>query len=144
MKFGLSTIVLAGAAFMFAVAPAQSHAYSRRLFNAIAAVESDNGETSDNIYQIQPCYVADVNRIQAKLERVDGIRRRRFAADDVYDRLASERMMEIYWAYYTKRTLRADAKTLAMLHRVGWRGLKTRKGTAEAYWKRVKKAMERD
>ena len=33
------------------------------LYAAIADVESDNGKTSGNVYQISPVYVADVNRI---------------------------------------------------------------------------------
>ena len=140
-SFGLSTLILACGVALFAAAPQDNSTYSRKLYAAIAAVESDNGETSGNIYQIQPSYVADVNRVQAKLERVDGINRRRFALADVYDKTASEQMMAVYWDYYTKRTGRADAKTLAMLHRVGLRGLTTKRRTAEAYWARVSKAM---
>jgi len=114
------------------------------LFRAIAAVESIDGATSANVYQLQPSYVADVNRIQRKLQRVDGRRRETFSCLDVMSRSASERMMEIYWDYYGKRIQGPVTDEIrAKLHRVGFRGLRTRRATAEAYWRRVRKAMAR-
>lgn len=117
---------------------------SWKLFRAIENVESSLGKTSGNVYQIQPGYVADVNRIQRKLERIDGIRRERFSLEDVFSRIKSERMMMVYWSYYSKRIINGTSyEVLARLHRVGFAGLRIKKTTADIYWRKVRKELLR-
>lgn len=117
---------------------------SWKLFRAIERVESSLGKTSSNVYQLQPDYVADVNRIQRKLERVDGIRRRKFKCEDVFSRETSEKMMMVFWSYYSKRVANGESyEVLAKLHRVGFVGLTKKKHTAGEYWKKVQKELRR-
>ena len=103
------------------------------LFHAIAMVESDDGLTSSNRYQLTEAYCRDLERITN--ERWDYAAT---IADDERARLG----MRIYWAYYTPRRLRlvggrVDAKTLAQLHRVGYGGMESKRQTADLYWLRV-------
>lgn len=79
--------------FCIAIAP---------LFSAIAQVESNNGQTSKNVYQLTRTYVDDVNRI-SKDEA--------FLYEDRNDRCKAERMMEIYWLYYAKLYLDQNGRT---------------------------------
>ncbi|MCQ2300591.1 MAG: hypothetical protein MJZ81_10765 [Bacteroidales bacterium] len=109
------------------------------LFDAIAMAESTNGRRSGNVYQITPEYVSDVNRIQRKLTRVDGMKRERFSCESVFDREASERMMEVFWNYYCPRVGDWSDETKCKLHHVGYRGLRTKKDLAEIYWKKIRK-----
>ena len=67
------------------------------LFTALATVESNNGKTSRNVYQITEQYVDDVNRIC----RINGFSFVYYYSD-VNDRSKSERMMETYRAQYGK------------------------------------------
>ena len=102
------------------------------LFTALAQVESNNGQTSKNVYQITRQYVDDVNRISDN---------EAFLYDDRNDRAKSERMMEIYWLYYARRYLDQTGRgptweTLARIHNGGPDGWK--KYGTKKYWRRVK------
>lgn len=105
-----------------------------RLYKAIAIVESDDGKTSENRYQLTPAFVADIRRITGEP----------FPKLGVYDAAYSRKAMLCYWVYYGSRyearTGRpATAEILAKMHRVGYKGLWTRKATADGYWRRVRK-----
>ena len=102
------------------------------LFTALAQVESNNGQTSKNVYQITRQYVDDVNRISDN---------EAFIYEDRNDRAKSERMMEIYWLYYARRYLDQTGRdptweTLARIHNGGPDGWK--KYGTKKYWRRVK------
>lgn len=102
------------------------------LFTALAQVESNNGQTSKNVYQITRQYVDDVNRISDN---------EAFLYEDRNDRGKSERMMEIYWLYYARRYLDQTGRTptwetLARIHNGGPDGWK--KYGTKKYWRRVK------
>lgn len=102
------------------------------LFAALAQVESNNGQTSKNIYQITRQYVDDVNRISEN---------EKFTYGDVNDRERSERMMEIYLAHYCiKYTDETGGlptwETMARIHNGGPRGWS--KYATKKYWRRVK------
>lgn len=105
------------------------------LFAALAQVESGNGKTSQNIYQITERFVDDVNRISTE---------EKFVYSDRYDRKRSERMMEIYWVYYVARYIDDTGRdptweTLARIHNGGPDGWK--KYTTKRYWRRVKELL---
>ena len=107
-----------------------------QLFTAIAAVESENGRTSDNVYQIRRVYLDDLGRIYGC----------HFADEVATDRHASEQVMLAYWEYYgeqyARRTGRQPtAEVLARIHNGGPNGW--RKDSTLAYWAKVKAAMER-
>lgn len=105
------------------------------LYRAIAKVESDNGITSENIYQITRNYVDDVNRIYPSF---------RYRHSDVYDRFESETMMLLYWRYYAYMYSRETGKeityeTLARMHNKGGRYWTSDRKIAESnpYWNKV-------
>ena len=114
------------------------------LFAAIAQVESDNGATSDNVYQLQSLYVHDCNRIV--VERLRRAPLRTYAESDRFDRVQSERMIREYLEHYGERYRRLTGKTptaevLARIHNGGPNGW--RKEATAVYWEKVKAAMER-
>ncbi len=115
---------------------------SRKLLDAMAAVESSMGRTSGNIYQITPEYVADVNRILRKMSRVDGSPRKRYTCSDVFDKGRSEEMMRVFWGYYSKRLQDPSEENFAKIHNVGFRGLKRHRKAAETYWSKVMKQIK--
>jgi hypothetical protein len=99
--------------------------------NAIAQVESDNGATSGNVYQIRDIYIDDINRIY-NLQLSYNIK---------YDRELSEKAMRLYWLYYGERYIKLTGKpvtyeVLARIHNGGPRGYK--KHSTKKYWDRVK------
>ena len=105
------------------------------LFAALAQVESGNGKTSQNIYQITERFVDDVNRISTE---------EKFVYSDRYDRKRSERMMEIYWVYYVARYIDATGRdptweTLARIHNGGPDGWN--KYATKRYWRRVNELL---
>lgn len=107
------------------------------LYAAIADVESDNGRTSDNVYQISVAYIADVNRITEN--------RYAFIERDRYVRWISERMMAEYWRYYGERYAKVTGKqptaeVLARIHNGGPNGWN--KESTEAYWRKVKARLD--
>lgn len=107
-----------------------------QLFAAIAEVESGNGRTSDNVYQIQRVYLDDFWRIYGC----------NFADEVATDRHASEQVMLAYWEYYgeqyARRTGRQPkAEVLARIHNGGPNGW--RKDSTLEYWRKVKAAIER-
>ncbi len=117
------------AATLFGVAVGQ-------LFAAIAAVESEGGRTSDNVYQLQRVYLDDAGRIGG-CHYPDAV---------ATDRTASERVMLAYWRHYGERYRRLTgneptAEVLARIHNGGPDGWK--KSSTDGYWRKVKSAMER-
>lgn len=109
------------------------------LFAAIAQVESENGKTSDNVYQISPAYVRDVNKILTRFGR-----REHFMWIDRFRRVRSECMMVTYWQHYGERYRRIagkapTAEVLARIHNGGPSGW--RKESTLGYWAKVKAAM---
>lgn len=117
------------------------------LYFAIAQVESENGKTSANMYQISPAYLNDVNRIIAEKCKVNGVavHPAYFYPNEVESRLASELMMKLYWAHYgylyfmETRNL-PTAEVLARIHNGGPNGWK--KPSTIKYWHKVKAAIE--
>ena len=112
------------------------------LFAAIAEVESENGKTSNNVYQISGRYLADVNRIRAvrTLHRLN-----KFNTHDRFDRTESERMMWEYLNYYGYRYRMSTGKNptaevFARIHNGGPNGW--RKESTLKYWHKVKAVMD--
>lgn len=112
------------------------------LFRAIAQVESDNGLTSPNVYQITSVYVRDMQRVYPTMK---------FIQMDVYDREQSKTMMFCYWKHYGYKFCvdtgsMIDYEVLAKMHHLGGRYFKKRdKETieqGEIYWRKVKGVME--
>ena len=105
------------------------------LFAALAQVESNNGITSDNVYQIRAMYVEDVNRIAGTT----------YTTEDLNDKTKSEEMMLAYWTYYGNRYrritgLQPTAEVLARIHNGGPNGW--RMHATEKYWDKVRSKME--
>ena len=70
------------------------------LFAAIAEVESENGKTSDNVYQLRRIYLDDVGRIYGC----------HFSDEVMTDRFSSERVMLTYVEHYGERYHRRTGK----------------------------------
>ena len=85
--------------------------------SAVAMVESDNGLTSDNVYQLEEVYIRDV-------ERISGLR---FSVDAKYNRAASETIMCIYLSHYGKVYERKTGNTSSKVRRYS-----SRKASLEA------------
>ena len=117
------------------------------LFAAIAEVESENGKTSDNVYQISSAYLNDANRISAGMFKINGstVHPAYFYPNEVKSRSASELMMKIYWEYYGNRYFTTTkrfptAEVLVRIHNGGpdgWKNPATLK-----YWQKVKAVMD--
>ena len=107
------------------------------LYGAVGKAESDNGRTSRNHYQLTERYVRDVERITCLP-----------APHSVYeDKARQEAAMLEYWNHYGKRYEAAsgrpiNAEVLAKMHRVGYRGLKSKQKTARDYWHKVRPEYE--
>ena len=102
------------------------------LMDAIAAVESDRGATSANVYQLQPVSVRDVRRSTGP---------RIMFEQAVGDPAVARACIEAYWDYYGDRYYlltqkRADAQVLARIHNGGPDGWRRR--CTRAYWIRVR------
>jgi len=109
------------------------------LYEALAKVESDNGATSDNVYQLTRVYVEDVNRILGNEV---------YNPDSPYvfsNPHLQKGMMYAYWAhwgvhYQQKTGNPVTYEILARIHNggpIGWKKQATLK-----YWLKVKAAME--
>lgn len=116
------------------------------LFAAIAEVESENGRTSGNVYQISSAYLNDANRIIADMFKECGgaIHPAYFYPNEVNSRSASELMMKVYWEYYGNRYIMMTKRlptveVLARIHNGGPDGWK--KPSTLGYWGRVRAAM---
>jgi len=118
------------------------------LFAAIAEVESNDGKTSPNVYQIDAhgggIYVADVNQIAEKMCKRTGVAFRPFPMCAKFDRRTSERMMMIYWQYWGEHYQQkahepVTYEVLARIHNGGPLGWKKR--ATVRYWQLVKDAM---
>lgn len=106
------------------------------LFLAISQVESEQGKTSENIYQIKNVYVADVNRITNS---------NKYKSSDVTYKKVSEEMMIHYWSHYgknykSKTGKNPDYEVLARIHRGGPNGWKSK--STDRYWSKVKKELK--
>ena len=107
------------------------------LCGAVGKAESDSGRTSRNHYQLTPRYVRDV-------ERITGLP----VPHSVYeDKARQEAAMLDYWNHYGERYEAASgravsAEVLAKMHRVGYRGLKSKPKTARDYWHKVRPEYE--
>ena len=106
------------------------------LFAAIAEVESENGATSENVYQISDEYINDLNRIYTH----------HYPHKCKYDRLASQCMMMDYWRYYAYRYSKRTGKpityeVLARIHNGGPLGAE--RVSTKKYWTKIKRVMER-
>lgn len=104
------------------------------LLRALAMVESDDGVTSRNVYQIERIYIEDVNRI----EDAD------YRWEDVYSRERSEEMVRAYLAYYGARYERITGRTpteevYARIHNGGPDGW--RKRATVRYWRKVRRYL---
>jgi hypothetical protein len=102
--------------------------------NAIAQVESDNGTTSENVYQIRDIYIDDINRIY-NLQLSYNVK---------YDRELSEKAMRLYWLYYGERYTKLTGKpvtyeVLARIHNGGPDGFK--KYATKRYWRAVERHL---
>lgn len=107
------------------------------LYGAVGKAESDNGRTSRNHYQFTERYVRDVERITGKA-----------VSRTVYgDKSKQEAAMLDYWNHYGERYEAASgraisAEVLAKMHRVGYRGLKSKQTVAREYWHKVRPEYE--
>ena len=107
------------------------------LYGAVGKAESDSGRTSRNHYQLTERYVRDV-------ERITGLT----VPHSVYENKArQEAAMLDYWNHYGERYEAASGRTisaevLAKMHRVGYRGLKSKPTVAREYWHKVKPEYE--
>ena len=107
------------------------------LFDAIAAVESENGRTSSNVYQLQESFIKDCNRIVIQ----SGVRLSApFRYQDRLSAFKSRAMMETYWFHYGKRYYKLTGKlptleVLARIHNGGPDGFG--KPATDRYWRRV-------
>lgn len=124
------------------------------IYAAIADIESCDGKTSHNVYQLTRWYVADCNRITGgkynhTTEWWDG---QFFQADRYMGREKSERMMLVYWRYYGGRFKRrfgfCNKWVLIALHRFGYDAVcdMTKRGICvydTAYCQAAEKAMRR-
>lgn len=111
------------------------------LLEAVAEVESDNGATSRNVFQITRVHWADVNRIRRWNWHPSSYR------DMVETRAIAAEYVLAYWDYYGDWWQRATgqlvtAEVLAKMHRVGYEGLRTRQRRAEDYWRKVRPEYE--
>lgn len=105
------------------------------LLPALAMVESDNGATSANVYQLSNVYIEDVNRIYHL----------RVSTNDKFDKRKSERIVFLYLfhygAQYYKRTgSKPTYEVLARIHNGGPNGW--RKECTVRYWEKVKKHIK--
>jgi len=118
------------------------------LYAAIAQVESDNGKTSPNVYQIDHDghgYIDDVNRIVKNNCAVYGLVYRPFPPEAKLDRRVSEKMMLVYWNYWgqhyqVKTGKPVTYEVLARIHNGGPLGWK--KPATVGYWKKVQAVMK--
>ena len=130
--------LIAGIAFFacaFAAMPRHASVDYDRLLRAVAQVESDNGKTSHNVYQLTPVWVADINRITDCEYTL---------AELVEDRGLAESLIIRYWKYYGARYearegVQADYEVLSRIHNGGPNGMD--KSATLPYWNKVKKYL---
>lgn len=106
------------------------------LYFAIAQVESENGVTSRNMYQLTRIFLDDCETLTNSVIK----------DDVVYDRQAAEQLMFIYWRHYGERYEKLTGKkptyeVLARIHNGGPRGYE--KKATLGYWARIKTALEK-
>lgn len=112
--------------------------YLTPLFNALALVESNNGTTSKNVYQIQDVYLEDLNRIYNC----------HYSHTVKTDKFASEAAMYDYWRFYAYQWARKNRhrsityEVLARIHNGGPDGM-TKAKTAH-YWLKVRPLLIRE
>lgn len=128
-------LAVAGAAAVLSCA-AEARLPSERLLEAIRQVETEDGRTSANVYQLRAIAVYDVNRIYGTGYRYA----------DVFDRHVARRIVRKYLDYwsevYRSETGRYPTdEVLARIHHGGPRGW-CRKLT-EKYWQRIVRVLEK-
>lgn len=117
---------------------------AKDIYSAIAEVESNNNDFAYNAkedaagrYQIRMIYLEDVNRIN----------KTHYTSDDRFDPVKSLEMVRIYTTHYasvySKRTGNPITdEVIARIHNGGgYRG--ALKASTEKYWKKVKKALDK-
>lgn len=119
------------------------HAFDKRLYDAIAIVESNNnsraigdGGRAIGAFQLWKVYVDDVNRIAGTS----------YTYEDRWDRQKSYEMAVIYVEYYSRRYeritgLRATREVKSRIHNGGPNGWK--KPATEKYWRKVQKVLSK-
>lgn len=104
------------------------------LLTALRAVESSNGLTAHNQYQIRDCCVQDVNRIYGTT----------YTMHDAYDRRRSEEIALLYLDYWGREYQKAvkkapDYEVYARIWNGGPDGWK--KESTKPYWKKVRRQI---
>lgn len=105
------------------------------LIKAIAIVETDDGKTSKNVYQIKDIYIKDLN----------GIYTYKYHIRDKYSRSISEMMMYDYWRHYGYQYVKKTGnqityEVLARIHNGGPDGWK--KESTKIYWHKVERCLQ--
>jgi hypothetical protein len=105
------------------------------LIKAIAIVETDDGRTSKNVYQIRDIYIKDLNRIYTY----------KYHIRDKYSRSISEMMMYDYWRYYGYQYVKDTGnpityEVLARIHNGGPDGWKEE--STKKYWHKVERHLQ--
>lgn len=129
--------VIAAAALMVA-AFATTHEREvdyNRLLRAVAQVESDDGATSANVYQLTQVWVDDISRIVGEEFTLEQLIKERYLAEDLIIR---------YWKYYgaqyeAREGVAPDYQVLARIHNGGPRGYA--KAATRPYWEKVKRYL---
>ena len=105
---------------------------SDRLLDAIAQVESENGSTSPNVYQLTPAYIEDVYRITGRLV-------------DPNNREESRQAVREYLTHYGRIYMKTSGhkkpndEVFARIHNGGPNGW--RKQATAKYWKKIKQVL---
>lgn len=109
---------------------------SDRLLDAIERVESMDGRSSSNLYQMQRVYYRDWCRIYGHRFTEDG-----YAAAST-SRYTSRRIIREWWAYWVWRGRPCTEEGLARMHNGGPNG--PYKKSTYRYWIRVKRELDKD
>lgn len=107
------------------------------LLDAIETVESERGNTSGNLYQIEQVYLDDLSRIYNRI----------YVPSIVFDREASRRAMLDYWKFYgdkySKKTGNpVTLEVLARIHNGGPNGAQMH--ATKRYWRKVKAGLGKE
>lgn len=128
-------VIAACALIVCAIASTPREIDYNRLLKAIAQVESDNGATSANVYQLTQVWVDDISRIVGEEFSLDQLIEERYLAEDLIIR---------YWKYYgaqyeAREGVAPDYQVLARIHNGGPRGYA--KAATRPYWHKVQKYL---
>lgn len=128
-------VIAACALIVRAIASTPREIDYNRLLKAVAMVESDNGKTSANVYQLTQVWVDDISRIVGEEFSLDQLIEERYLAEDLIIR---------YWKYYgaqyeAREGVAPDYQVLARIHNGGPNG--HRKSATLPYWRKVQKYL---